>query len=55
MILTRGKPKYWDRNRSKCHFIHHESYMEWWDPGLHVENPATNRLSRDKALEEMRY
>ena len=24
----RGKRKYWERNVSQCHFMHHKSYMD---------------------------
>jgi hypothetical protein len=28
----RAKLKYWEENQSQCHFVHHESYMDW--PGI---------------------
>ena len=34
-----------ENSPSQCHFIHHKSYVEWWEPWLHVEYPATNRLT----------
>jgi hypothetical protein len=25
----RAKPKYWDRNLSQCHLVHHKSHVDW--------------------------
>jgi hypothetical protein len=45
----RGKLKYWERNLSQCHFIHHID-----GPGIELgpwgERPATNRRSQGTSL-----
>ena len=32
MIMTGAKPKYWGKELSQCHFVHHKSHMDW--PGM---------------------
>ena len=48
----RGKPKYWEGNLSKWHFIHHKCHIDW--PGIEFgpwgESPTVNRLSHGKTL-----
>jgi hypothetical protein len=46
--IDRGKPKYWRKKLSQCHFVHHKSHMN--DPDLRGGMPATNRLSHGTAL-----
>ena len=29
MIVTRGKPEYWEKNLSQCHFVYHKFLMDW--------------------------
>jgi len=43
----RGKPKYWDENPSKCHFVYRKSHMDLRgiEPGPPRERPGTDRLS----------
>jgi len=26
----RGKPEYWEKNLSQCHFAHHKVLMDWY-------------------------
>ena len=49
MILT-GKPKYWEKNLSRFHFVHHKFRMNW--PGIEPgpPRPLTNRLSHYRFL-----
>jgi hypothetical protein len=37
MITGRGKLKFSDKNLSQCHFIHHESHMNY--PGIEPRPP----------------
>jgi len=36
--IDRGKPKYWQKNPSQCHFFLHKSHMEWFwmEPRFYV-------------------
>jgi hypothetical protein len=45
----RRTEKYWDRNLSLCHLVHHKSHT---NPGLLGERPETNRLSHSTARME---
>jgi hypothetical protein len=37
--IDRGKSKYWDRNLSQCHFLHHKSHGNW--PGIEPGPPRS--------------
>ena len=49
-----GKQKYWERNLSPRHFLHHKSHIDWprIEPGPLRERPASNRLSHGAALKQ---
>jgi hypothetical protein len=48
----RGKPNYAGKTLSQCHFVHHNSHMDWLEskPARRCGRPTANHLSHDRTV-----